>query len=190
MSSSDASDEPIDIDFSWEITSFTEYEVELQLFFDFPESVSSSSSEPDNLVITFWAGDIFQAKNGKLMNAGFTITAPVTRQVSIDDANFYRNCGKFAGYGALGFMILGFLAANHIGADTLPIWACYDCLVLISHLPLLNTAMPGRTSVLLSEVAKILRFTFIHAEDWHSDLDTGHGALPLSNLFMQNGYTA
>lgn len=124
------------------------------------------------------------------MKAGFTITAPVTRQVSIDDATTYRDLGKAVGYATLGFMILAFLAANHIDADTLPIWACYDCLVLISHLPLINTAMPGRTSVFLSEIAKILRFTFVHVEDWYSDLDTGNAALPLSNLFMQNGYTA
>lgn len=59
MSPSDATEEPVKIDYSWEIVSFTEYEAEIQLYFDFPESVSASSSEPDNVVVTFWAGDLF-----------------------------------------------------------------------------------------------------------------------------------
>lgn len=59
MKPSSATDDPVKIDFSWEIISFTEYQVELQLYFDFPESVSSTSNEPDNIEITFWAGDLF-----------------------------------------------------------------------------------------------------------------------------------
>ena len=79
MAPSDATEDPIPIDFTWEIISFSEYEAEIQLYFDFPESVSSSSSDPDNVVITFWAGDLFQAENGKTVRPGLTITAPVTR---------------------------------------------------------------------------------------------------------------
>ena len=59
MAPSDATEDPIQVDFSWEIISFTEYEAKIQLYFDFPESVSSSSSDPDNVVVTFWAGDLF-----------------------------------------------------------------------------------------------------------------------------------
>ena len=59
MAPSDATEDPIEVDFSWEIISFTEYSAEIQLYFDFPESVSSSSSDPDNVVVTFWAGDLF-----------------------------------------------------------------------------------------------------------------------------------
>ena len=57
-------------------------------------------------------------------------------------------------------MFLGLLAALNLNADTLPIWAAYDSLVLISHLPLINVQIPGRTSVLLSEIAKVLRLDF------------------------------
>lgn len=59
MKPSSATDDPVPVDFSWEIVSFTETEVELQLYFDFPESVSSTANEPDNVEITFWAGDLF-----------------------------------------------------------------------------------------------------------------------------------
>lgn len=61
MKPSSVSDDPVKIEFSWEIVSFTEYEAEIQLYFDFPESVSAASDEPDNVQITFWAGDLFQA---------------------------------------------------------------------------------------------------------------------------------
>ena len=71
--------EAIKIDFSWEIISFTEDEAKVQLRFDIPESVSASSSDPDNVQITFWAGDLFKAQNGQTMRPGLTITAPVIR---------------------------------------------------------------------------------------------------------------
>lgn len=79
MAPSDATEDPIVVEFSWEITKFTDSEAHMQLFFDFPEGVSSGSSDPDNVVITFWAGDLFQAENGKQVRPGLTITAPVTR---------------------------------------------------------------------------------------------------------------
>lgn len=71
--------EAIKIDFSWEVISFTEDEAKVQLRFDIPESVSASSSDPDNVQITFWAGDLFKAQNGQTMRPGLTITAPVIR---------------------------------------------------------------------------------------------------------------
>ena len=90
MAPSELAEDPLDIEFSWEITKFTESEAHIQLYFDFPESVSTGSSDPDSVQITFWAGDLFQAENGKQVRPGMTITAPVTRQVSVDDAVKYR----------------------------------------------------------------------------------------------------
>lgn len=124
------------------------------------------------------------------MRSGLTITAPVTRQVSIDDAKVYKDYGRWVGYSTLGLLIAGFLLAMPLNADTLPVWACYDSLVLISHLPLLNTAMPGRASIFLAEIANILRFNFEFIGDWYREVDVGHGDRPLTNLFMQNGYSA
>lgn len=190
MASSDATDEPIKIDFSWEIISFTEYEAQIQLNFDFPESVSSSSSDPDNVEITFWAGDLFQAENGKTVRPGLTITAPVTRQVAKDDAKYYRDTGRYAGYCILGTMLLGLLAAGNLNADTLPVWATYDSLVLVTHLPLVNVQVPGRTSILLSELAKVLRLDLELWKDWYKDVDVGAADRPLTNIMMHNGYTS
>ena len=188
MAPSDTTEDPIKVDYTWQIISFTEYVAEIQLIFDFPESVSSSSSDPDNVVITFWAGDLFQAANGKSVRAGLTITAPVTRQVSVDNAKYYRDTGRYTGYAILGGLILGFLAAMNLNADTVPIWATYDTLVLITHLPLLNIMIPGRTSILLSEIAKVLRFSFEPMRDWFKDMDVGNSDQPLTNILMQNGY--
>ena len=52
------------------------------MLFDIPESVSSSSSDPDNVQITIWAGDLFASQSGKTVRPGLTITSPVVRQVN------------------------------------------------------------------------------------------------------------
>lgn len=188
MQSADQSDDPVEIEFSWEIVSFTQYEAEIQLNFSFPESVSSANSDDDNVIITFWAGDLFEAENGKSVRPGLTISAPVTRQISVDDADFYRNIGRYAGFGILGFILLGLALANTLNADTLPIWACYDCLVLITHLPLVNIQVPGKATVVFKEIAQILRLHFEPVQDWYKNVDVGDAARPLTNVLMHNGY--
>ena len=61
------------------------------------------------------------------------------------------------------------VSVSSSNADTLPIWACYDCLVLISHLPLVNVALGGGPTIFLSTVARILRFEFIPLDDLLTD---------------------
>ena len=79
MVSSDVSDDVVPIEFSWEIVSFSEYEAKIQIKYEVPESVSSSSTDPDSVQISFWAGDLFQSQDGSSMRPGLTINAPVIR---------------------------------------------------------------------------------------------------------------
>lgn len=84
------------------------------MHFVVPESVSATSSDPDNIQLTFWAGDLFTAQNGKTMRPGFTITAPVVRQVNKEDANIYRRLGHILGHSAMVIFIIGFFIANRL----------------------------------------------------------------------------
>ena len=59
-------------------------------------------------------------------------------------------------------MVIGFIIAIYVDADTLPFWALYDTLQLLTHLPLANVTMPGQTAVFLSTLASILRFNMFH----------------------------
>lgn len=94
MAPSSLVEEPIKVDFTWEIVEFTPYYAKIQLYFDLPESVSAVNGDSDDLVITFWAGDLFQAESGKTVRPGLTIRTPVTRQVSTDDKNKYSELGR------------------------------------------------------------------------------------------------
>lgn len=58
--------------------------------FEVPELVSSGSTDPDSVQITFWAGDLFQSDKGSPMRPGLTITAPVIRQVDKEDGEQYK----------------------------------------------------------------------------------------------------
>lgn len=88
--------------------SFTPTEVELKLIFELPEAVSATSTDPDSVVITFWADDLFKAENGQTLPRGLTISAPIYRQVSTEVGKDYRKFGQIVGYITLGFLILGF----------------------------------------------------------------------------------
>jgi len=76
-------------------------------------------------------------------------------------------------------------------ADTLPVWATYEALILISHLPMLNVTMPGSAAIVLTECAKILRlnFDFLSLEDLFIDnVDVGNSDKSVNTLLAQNGY--
>ena len=114
MQPSDQVEETVPIDFTWEILSISEYEAQIQLHFELPESVSATSSDPDEVQVTIWAGDLFQGKNGKAMRPGLTITAPVVRQVNKDDYTWYKNLGLCLGYGSLVILTIGFFISNRM----------------------------------------------------------------------------
>ena len=74
-------------------------------------------------------------------------------------------------------------------ADTLPVWACYDCLVLITHLPLICISFPGNMTIMLSQFARILRLQFFTLEKSFTEhVDIGNANTPLNLVFYQNGY--
>ena len=68
------------------------------------------------------------------------------------------------GYLVLVMLGLGFIVATWHGADTLPIWACYDTLLLVCHLQLLNINIPGPTVIFMTTLTKILSFEFVPVE--------------------------
>ena len=103
--------EYIDIDFSWEIVEFKPTYAKIQLFFDVPEILSPDPNDPDNVMITFWAGDLFEAENGKSVRPGLTIRAPVLRQVKPDDKDLYKDIGRYSGYSFLLMLLVGYLVA-------------------------------------------------------------------------------
>ena len=70
---SDTTEDPIKYDFSWEIKSFTAEGAEIQVYFTAPDSLASSSTDPDEITVTFWADDLFKAENGKTVRRGLTI---------------------------------------------------------------------------------------------------------------------
>ena len=71
----------------------------------------------------------------------------------------------------------------------MPIWALYDTLLLIGHLPLINVNMSGATVIFLTTMTKTLSFSFF---------DLGSPLIDLLNkdaenenlgvLFFQSGY--
>ena len=163
---SDTTEDPIEYDFKWEIKSFTANGAEIQVYFTAPESISSIPTDPDIIKITFWADDLFKAENGKTIRRGLTLQAPIIRQVNSDDSKNFKMYGEILGYLTLALLAIGLVWSFNVDADPLPIWTCYDSLVLISHLPLVNASIPGGMTIFLSTVAKILRFGFIPYDRW------------------------
>ena len=77
----------------------------------------------------------------------------------------------------------------HRDADTVPIWALYDTLLLIGHLPLLNVNMPGTVVIFLTQLTKTLSFEFIALESTIINaLNVSANNQNLGVLFYQAGY--
>ena len=68
------------------------------------------------------------------------------------------------GYIVFGFIFLGLLVAICVDADTVPFWAFYDTMQLLTHLPLANVSMPGQAAVFLSTLASMLRFSLLKVD--------------------------
>ena len=83
----------------------------------------------------------------------------IVRQVPIQEASYVKAISNFIGYLILGSIFIGFFIAVSLDADTLPFWAFYDVMTLLSHLPLANVGMPGQTAMFLSTIASMLRFS-------------------------------
>ena len=75
----------------------------------------------------------------------------------------------------------------------MPVWASYDALVLISHIPMINISMPSKTSIALTELSKTLRLDFIPLSDWVKDWTSssiGYADKPLTIMLERDGYDA
>lgn len=71
----------------------------------------------------------------------------------------------------------------------MPIWACYDSLVLITHLPLVNVSLGGAPTIFLTSIARILRLDFIPLDDFFRDsFDVGSASSSFNEIFLQSGY--
>lgn len=51
-----------------------------------------------------------------------------------------------------------------------------------------NIQVPGKASILLTEIAKVLRFSFEPGQKWYQGIDVGNSDRPLTNILMHNGY--
>jgi hypothetical protein len=67
--------------YKYNITSFTEDEMQLQILFENPESISALGLSSDSLSVTFWSSNLLQAKNGLNMAEGQTIAKNLIPQI-------------------------------------------------------------------------------------------------------------
>ena len=88
----------------------------------------------------------------------------VVRQVPLTESRYLKSFSVFMGYAVIGFIFLGLIIAIGLDADTVPFWALYDTLQLLTHLPLANVSMPGQATVFLSTLATILRFSILEVD--------------------------
>ena len=96
---------------------------------------------------------------GLLFRFAVPVVADVLmEQLEFDLVPYYPLIMSFLGLIMAGILgtVIGFLLLNRVNADTLPVWACYDYLVLFTHLPMLRIAFPPTVTVLIAEVAKVL----------------------------------
>jgi len=141
------------------------------------------------MLVTFWASEFFVSSEGQEIQQGQTLKVGVIRQTEAGFGQTVRLYATIYGYIIFGLLVLAFLLACRKGADTLPVWACYDNLLLISHLPLLNVNMPAETVIFLTTLQKILSLQFFPLESSLIEI-LNKDALNenLGVIFFQSGY--
>lgn len=76
-------------------------------------------------------------------------------------------------------------------ADTVPFWALYDTLQILTHLPLANISMPGQTAVFLSTLASMLRLSLLSVDKFVAiQLGVDFEIRTATELQKQAGYSS
>mmetsp|Transcript_36000 Transcript_36000/g.43964 ORF Transcript_36000/g.43964 Transcript_36000/m.43964 type:complete len:136 (-) Transcript_36000:707-1114(-) len=132
--------------------------------------LSQDPLDTDNMQMTFWASDFFATEDSLSVPAGETLEIPIIRQTDPGSAQRYERLASIFGSIVLSLLIIGFFLATWNEADTLSLWACYDTLLLIGHLSLLNISMPGPIVIFLTTLVKVLNFEFVPLEEAIIDL--------------------
>ena len=91
---------------------------------------------------------------------GYTITAPILRQIKTETAEFYRNAGYIAASVLLITMLTGTFIFWLTDGPMYVIYVSFETTQLISHLALVNCGMPGKMVVFLEAFLHMTRFNF------------------------------
>ena len=108
----DESGEAQNVNFKWEIVSIEGEDVDIRLIFDDPDSLSEGQTQ-NAVQVTVWAGDIFTDKDGNQLPAGIVAKAPISRQVSQDEAFMARMIGYTVGTTVLVATLLSIIVSSY-----------------------------------------------------------------------------
>ena len=141
--------------FSWRLLSFTEDYIILKINFENPQNLGSFDSK-DFIQVKFWGIEYFKSVTGIEVEFGKTVTYPIMRQVSTEEAESLQQVEETMN-GLMVTAFVPFLMLVGFGGRLLPTWMFLNSMQLIVHTPLLQTFMPSNLNLFFVDYLNLVR---------------------------------
>ena len=74
------------IEFTWDILSYSQRYIQIQLDIENAERIAEDFGEPDNLSVTFWGTEYFKSSTGEEVKYGEEVSMKIIRQINMKEA--------------------------------------------------------------------------------------------------------
>ena len=185
MEPGDYSDEN-KLNLTWEMINFTEENIYIQLYFEYPQRVSEYI-EYDTLEVFFWGVDWFRSSKGEPVRYGTRLARPILRQIDPEYARTLGTIGHLLSTLAALFMLIACIVTGRL----LPTWMFFNTLQIISHFPLFKTEVPAPAAYFLSHFLDLTRFNMM--PPLFNDFASARSRIlegPLNMTFDAYGYSS
>ena len=141
------------LNLTWEMIDYTESQLYLQLYFEYPDRVSEYI-EYDTLEVYFWGVEWFKSEEGVPVRYGTRLETPIIRQIDPVLAGRLGELGHYISLGIACFLLLTVVLTRRL----LPTWMFLNSLQLISHLSLFKSRLPPTAAYFMSQFIDIAKF--------------------------------
>ena len=162
--------------FTWEVVSFSESGMSIQMTFDDPAFVSAGLSK-DILKATVLDPRLFRSKETDL-NFQFLETDEIKLPKIMEDSQltkifvgFSENAGYVSTSAICGNAILNILLSGSMHL----LWGFINSLQIIGHIPLINVMIPSNVQKFFETVIKISQFNMIPFDETVSSFEESMG---------------
>ena len=149
----DLTEESRHLNLTWEMLSYSNSDIFIQLYFEHPGRVSEQPIY-DTLEVYFWGTQFFTSEEGVPVRYGTRLERQIVRQVEPATGRLIEAAGKWLAALVWAVCLFSVLVSRRL----LPTWMFVNSLQLITHLLLCRLQLPAEAALFLKQFAGVARF--------------------------------